>query len=265
MAWKRAVYIYFRLVTQHVKAILEYQSDFLIAMAAAMVTQVLGFIFLWVVYQRIPHIQGWEFWEVAFIYAMMFFTTGFGQLFFEGAWRISGLVNSGMLDRVLLRPVSPVLQVLGSAAGMNGLGNILVGGTMLIQSLRHVDIHWTAEKIFVGVILFFSAVVIRVSIFLASNCITFWTHAPGNAFPNMISNLSEFSKYPISIYSFIIQVFFSTLIPYAFISFFPAAYLFEKDNWHHIGLLTPLVAVYSAAAAFWIFRKGLAKYESVGN
>jgi ABC-2 type transport system permease protein len=265
MRIKRYLFIYFRLLSQHLKAILEYQADFLIAMFAAMLTQVLGFIFIWVVYLRIPDIQGWTFWEVAFIYAMMFFTTGIGQLFFEGTWRIGALINRGEFDRVLLRPVSPIVQVLGSAVGMNGLGNILIGGVMIIQALRHVDMVWTWEKTLMCLLLLLCAVAIRVSVFLASNCITFWTHAPGSAFANMISNLSEFSRYPITIYSSVIQVFFSTLIPYAFISFFPAAYLFDKGDWAYIGLFTPIVAIYSALVSRWIFYKGLNKYESVGN
>jgi ABC-2 type transport system permease protein len=261
----RSVYLYFRFISQHLKAILEYQADFVIAMAAAMLTQLLGFIFLWVVYGRIPDIQGWLFWEVAFIYAMIFFTEGFASLFFEGIWRISGLVNMGDLDRFLVRPVSPILQVLGSAVGMNGVGNLLIGGVIIFQSLQHIELDWTVGKTAFAVLLLVSAVVIRTSIYLAACSSVFWTHSPGNAFGNMMHTLSDFAKFPITIYSLGVQALIAIIVPYAFISFFPAAYIFGKSDWGPLGLLSPLVALYCAALAVWIFYRGLRKYESTGN
>lgn len=261
----RTLYIYFRLISQHIKAILEYQADFLIAMVAAMLTQVLGFIFLWVVYERIPQIQGWAFWEVAFIYAMIFFTEGFASLFFEGIWRISGLVNRGELDRLLVRPLSPILQVFGTAVGMNGIGNLLIGGVIIVQALQHIDMHWTVGKMLIALLLLISAIAIRVSIYLAACSSVFWTRSPGNAFGNMVHTLSDFAKFPISIYSLGLQALVAVIVPYAFISFFPAAYLFEKKDWGMYGLLSPLAAVYCVALSLWIFYRGLRRYESTGH
>lgn len=261
----RPIYIYFRMMSQHLKTMLEYQADFIIAMVAAMLTQVLGFIFLWVLYERIPDIQGWLFWEVAFIYAMVFFTEGFASLFFEGIWHVSGMVNRGELDRLLVRPISPVLQVLGSAVGMNGIGNLFVGGIIIFQAFRHIEVDWTLGKIGIALILLVSAVVVRTSVYFAACSTVFWTRSPGNAFGNLVHTLSDFAKFPLTIYSLGIQVLITIIVPFAFISFFPASYLFAKEDWALIGLLTPLAAIYCATLSVWIFNKGLRKYESAGN
>ncbi|KRE21102.1 ABC-2 family transporter protein [Paenibacillus sp. Soil522] len=69
---------------------------------AAALTQLLGIVFLWAVYSRIPDINGWLFWEVVFIYATIFMSEGFASLFFDGTWRLSGLVNRGDFDTFLL-------------------------------------------------------------------------------------------------------------------------------------------------------------------
>jgi ABC-2 type transport system permease protein len=257
--------LYFRFIGQHLKSILEYQSDFIIALIAAMMTQTLGFIFLWVVYQRIPEIKGWEFWEVAFIYAMIFFTEGVASFFFEGTWTISELVNRGELDRYLVRPAPIILQVLGSKVGIHGIGNMFIGGLIIFQSLTHVNLVWSLEKILIVVLLIISAICIRLAMFLASNCIAFWTQSPRNAFPFMIVSIADFAKFPMTIYSLGIQVFITIIVPYAFISFFPAAYIFEKETWSFYGLLSPLIAIYCLFISIIVFRKGLLKYESVGN
>jgi ABC-2 type transport system permease protein len=265
MTIKRSLFLYMRLMSQQLKAILEYQADFLLLIIAAGLTQVMGLIFIWVIYQKIPQIHGWDFWEVIFIYAIINFTTGVSQFFFEGTWRLGYLVNSGELDRMLLRPVPLVLQVMSCAVGMNGLGNMLVGGVMLANALSHVHIEWSWDKVVLSMVLFLSATITRTAINLVSNSLSFWTHAPNNALPMMVSSLAEFAKFPITIYSYGVQLFFSLVLPYAFVSFFPAAYLFDKDGWSWIGMLTPLAAAYCVAVGLAIFKKGVSQYEGAGS
>ncbi|MNV83511.1 hypothetical protein D3C71_1773230 [compost metagenome] len=114
-------------------------------------------------------------------------------------------------------------------------------------------------------LLFVTAVIIRVSINLAGNSAAFWIRNAGNAFPLMVHNLSDLAKYPITLFPRAIRVFVSTVLPYAFISFYPATYIFGKSGWSGWWMLAPVAALGSAAAAYGIFRFGLSRYESTGN
>ena len=62
-----------------------------------------------------------------------------------------------------------------------------------------------------------------------------------------------------------IQVFVTGLIPYAFISYFPAVYLFDKETWGLVAWLAPLVALWSVLVARFIFYRGLRRFEGAGN
>lgn len=265
MRWTRAVYIYFRLMVQHVKAILEYQADFWIAMCAAMLTQLLGIVFIWVVFAQIPEIAGWTFWEIVFLYSLIFMSEGVSSFFFNGIWLINGMVNRGEMDRFLVRPLPPVLQVMGSAFGMNGIGNLIIGSLFLIQSVRHIDAEWNWWQLVLLLVFVLSGVTIRIAVNLASNSISFWTQGPRNSFPMMIHTVSDFAKYPLTIYTTGIQLFISILVPYAFISYYPASFLLGKGEWPALGLLTPVVAAICLALSLLMFNRGLRKYESVGN
>lgn len=258
-------YLYRRLYVQQLKAILEYNKDFYILMCSAALTQVLGFVFLWVIYDRIPDINGWQFWEVTFMYAMIFLTEGIASLFFEGTWRLGRLVNMGELDRYLLRPVPVVLQVFCTGIGINGLGNLLIGSVIVWQSLVHGQVEWTAAKVLIILLLLITAVIIRVSINLAGNSAAFWIRNAGNAFPLMVHNLADLAKYPVSLFPKAVGIFISTVLPYTFISFFPATYIFGKSEWSGWWMLAPVAAIASAAGAYGIFRFGLSRYESTGN
>jgi len=262
---RRSLYLYYRLISQQLRAILEYQTDFVILMGSAVLTQLLGIVFLRVIFQRIPDINGWGFWEVAFMYAMIYVTEGIGSLLFEGTWRLGGLINRGELDKLLLRPVSPILQVLSSAVGVNGIGNIVTGSIIIWQALAHMDVSWTWDKIGITVIVLLSAVVIRIAINLASNCVNFWLHGTGNAFPQMVLNVGDFAKYPITIYPSFVRVLVAGFVPFAFISYYPAAAITGANDLAWVWALCPVVAVISACAAIGIFRIGLRSYESAGN
>ncbi|WHX47768.1 ABC-2 family transporter protein [Paenibacillus woosongensis] len=244
---------------------MEYSADFYVMIGAAAMTQITGFLFLWVVFSRIPDIQGWQFWEVAFMYAAVYVSEGMGSLFFEGTWRMLRLVNMGELDRYLVRPMPVVLQIFCTGIGINGLGNIVIGGTIMGMALSQIEIAWSPATAGMAVVLLGAAMIIRVAINLAANCSAFWIRNSGNAFPIMIHNLSEFAKYPMTIFSLGLQLFISIVVPFAFVSFVPAAALFGKATWSYLGWFSPLVALYCWGLALLLLRIGLRRYESAGN
>ena len=261
---KRNVYIYARLISQQLKAILEYQSDFWISAASGALSQILGFIFLWVVFQNIPEIDGWQFWEVVFLYAMVYFTEGFCSAFFEGIWGVGGFVNRGEFDRMLIRPAPVITQVLGSQVGMNGFGNIILGGVLITQSFIHIRIEWTLLRAGYALLILVSAVVVRMSIYLAAQSSAFWLKANSSALPFMVHTVGDFAKYPLNLFPVAVKAVICIAIPYAFVSYFPAAYIFSKEG-QIIGLFTPLAAVVFMFAAVKFFYRGLNEYDSTGN
>jgi ABC-2 type transport system permease protein len=265
MNLRRNVFLYFRFFIQQLKAIIEYETDFLITLLVAVLSQALGYIFLYVVYQRIPEINGWTFWEVTVVYALVYLSEGFVSFFFNGVWWIGGLVNRGGMDRLLLRPMSPIVQVLGTNVGMNGLGNLIFGFILIFQGLNHLDIEWSLKRIAGGILMLICAVMIRTAINLASNSVSFWMQSNRSSFPFLVHSLSDFARFPITIYSTVMQLLVSICVPYAFISFFPAAYLFDKEPWGLYAWLAPVVALYTMFGAYRLFQSGIKRYESTGN
>jgi ABC-2 type transport system permease protein len=72
------------------------------------------------------------------------------------------------------------------------------------------------------------------------------------------------ARYPLSVFGMAVQAGLTLVVPFAFIGFFPAAWLLDKQHgW--IGLLTPVVAVAWILIARTVFRKGLLRYESAGH
>jgi ABC-2 type transport system permease protein len=110
-----------------------------------------------------------------------------------------------------------------------------------------------------------SGAAIRAAISFAANCATFWLRGYGNAFPLMVFQLADFAKYPSSIFGKGIQFFVTFVVPYAFISYLPAVYLFGKEDWGWTAWFAPLVAAWCVLFARWVFYRGLRRYEGAGN
>jgi ABC-2 type transport system permease protein len=202
---------------------------------------------------------------VVLIFSMVVIAEGVGSLFFEGAWRLAWRVNQGELDYALVRPYPVVLQVMSADIGLNGLGNLLTGGALLGWALWRVDVRWSPSLAAGAVVLFVSAVLIKLSINLATNASVFWLSSPFSIFAFAVHQVGDLARYPITVYAVGVRAALTAVVPFAFVSFFPASAVLDHGDLAWAGWLTPLVAAYCVAVAALVFRRGLRRYESAGN
>jgi ABC-2 type transport system permease protein len=261
----RTARIYLRLLGAHLRALLEYESDFWIMAVATVLMQAVNVIFLAALFAKVPALNGWTFWAVVLMFGAVALAEGVGSLFFEGMWRLAWQINEGELDYFLVRPYPVVLQASSAAIGINGLSNIVTGGLMIGVALSRLDIAWSPWRAGFGVVLLASAVLIKLAINLATNSASFWLASPTPLFAFAVHQVGDLARFPLSIYPLALKAALGLVIPFAFISFFPVAYLLDVETSGRIGLLTPLVAAYCAAMALLVFRRGLRRYESAGN
>ena len=81
----------------------------------------------------------------------------------------------------------------------------------------------------------------------------------------MAYQLSNFVKYPITIYPTAIRFIVTFLIPFAFTGYYPAAYFLGREGFTKGILLTCVVAIVSFIIAYRIWVIGISKYESTGS
>lgn len=123
----------------------------------------------------------------------------------------------------------------------------------------------TYLQIIMLIVFVVSASVIRVCLNIVANSSSFWLKGSRNSLPHMVYTIWEFGKYPINIFSGAIQFILLTILPYAFMGFLPAAYMFDKPIYASVALITPVVAFIWIIISVVVFRLGLNRYESTGN
>jgi ABC-2 type transport system permease protein len=265
MSLSRTLYLYRALFVAGLKSKLNYRADTVVMAISSLLTQGIGYIFLWVVFQRMPTVAGWTLPELICVYATVFITEGFVMLFCEGLWALSWIRHRGDFDAILVRPVSPLLQVMLSSVGPNGIATIGLGAAMIWHALPQIEVEWTVWRIVAAVGLLLSAAVVRMSTVLASSAVGFWVESPYNPALPLVHSVSNFARFPLTIYGRVLHLFLIFVVPFAFVSYYPVAFVLGKESIGWIGLFTPLVALVCLFAGTALFRYGLRRYEGAGS
>jgi ABC-2 type transport system permease protein len=264
-AVRRAAFLYRRNLGAMIRSVLEYAADFWILVVAGIVTQSLGLVFITVVMARVPSINGWSFSEMVFIYGLAGVSSSIVPVAADGIWQLASMIHNGHLDYALTRPQPPMLQVMSSWVGFNGVGDMIASSAMLIWALTRVDIAWSPATVLAFVVLLLSGMALRLAMVVASNAVSFWLKMPIPMFAMTLWQVGELARYPLGIYGLAMRVLLGAAVPFAFAGFIPAAWLLDRGGYAWLGALAPLVAVAAWFFAIWIFRRGLRRYESAGH
>lgn len=248
---------------------LEYPA-FLICWAIGIPIQYLsGVWMIGVITQRFQPLNGWSFPQVAFIYGLSLLSHGLMVVLFIQTWNIEGMVIRGGFDRLLLRPMNVFYQFCVQYFNFIGLIDLITGIIIFTYGCKVSGFNWTLMNAVKILLVLAGAVMIRAAFYTITGSIAFWTKS-SRSFVNLGEVLSErTTMYPLSIYPYAIQVFFTFVIPFGFISFYPASeFLGQSDLLvlpFGFALLTPVVGALLAIVAAKVFKMGLKKYESAGS
>lgn len=261
----RLLGLYVKLQFLQFRIHMEYRLDFIIGFLGAFIKHLTGFIFLWGLFTAIPEVQGWDLWEMAFLYGLMVVPRGLVELLFDGTWRLRLLINTGEFDRVLLRPMSPLVQVFTQIFTVHSFGTTGLGFIILIYVSHQVGIVWTVGKLLYLLITLVSSTAIISSINLMTNCIGFWEPSATSTVPFMVANTTELAKFPLSIYSPALQFLFSWILPFAFISYYPGILLLDRPETTWVSYISMLPALILMGIANLVWRVGMTRYQSSGH
>jgi ABC-2 type transport system permease protein len=262
---RRGLFLYRRNLGAVTRSVLEYAADFWILIVSGIVTESLGLVFLGVVMARVPHINGWSFPEMVFIYGLAGLSAGVVPVFADGIWQLSNRIHSGELDYALTRPYPPLLQVMSAWVGFNGVGDTIASAALVGWALTRVAISWSPGMVVAFIVLTISGMALRVALAVASNAVSFWLKMPIPMFAMALWQVGELARYPLGIYGLTMRVLLGAAVPFAFAGFFPAAWMLDRGGYAWLGVFAPFVAVAAWVAAVWIFRRGLRRYESAGH
>ncbi len=216
-------------------------------------------------FSKVKALDGWSFEQVLFIYAFSLVPLGMFNIVSVNLYRFSDqYIIQGKFDRVLLRPVDTLAQVIFESFNVSGLNEILLGIVVMAYAGMKLGLDFGVQEILTLAILAPSASLVYMGVFLAITSVSFW-HEDRMGLAPPVYNIIRFSRYPITIYSLPIRIFLTFVLPFAWVAFFPAAWFLGSEEFGRLALLTPLVGLVVFGGSLLIWKRGVRNYASTGS
>lgn len=264
-----ALQLYRRYISVSIRSQLQYRASAIMQSLGAFMITATEFLGILALFDRFGQIRGWTLPEIALFYGMVSVSWAICDAMGRGFEVFGQIVKAGDFDRILLRPRSTVLQLLGYEFTVRRVGRLLQGIAVLIYAIVALDIDWSVPR----VLLMFGAIAGTICVFMGIIILqatsAFWTTETVELWNAFTYGGLTMSQYPLSIYRSWFRKAFTYVIPLGCGNYLPGLAILG----HPDPMGTPVVAQWLAPLAGPVFlgislvvwRFGQRKYTSTGS
>lgn len=256
--------VYGLLCKLHFQARLQFRSDFFIGLVGILVTNIAGFMTIWLVFRTTNSIAGWDVNEIIFMYSFVLLATLPFQLCFENLWQLGDRLVDGSFIKYYFRPLNLLFYYIAETLDIKSVGQLAIGVFAMFYVTQALSLDWDLYFTLKFVLLYLSASLTLIAIMLMLSGIGFWTGH--STFAMLIGfKLKDFSQYPIDIYNGLMKFVLSVMIPVGFVSFYPASALLHESERAIYLLITPCVSVVFFILSYKFWMLGAKRYSGTGS
>ncbi len=228
MPWSRYVHVLKLFWAAAIAAELEYRLNFLIA-ALSSLCGLAGSLFgLFLFYRGDYAFQGWTWAEALIVLGMFTLLQGFSATFLApNLNRIVRHIQQGTLDYVLLKPISSQFWLSTHTISPWGLPDLLFGGAIVGYAGGQLGLGWQAYL--AGLLPLGCGFVILYSLWFMLGAMSIWFVKIYNV-TEVLRGLLEAGRFPIAAYPMSYRLFFTFVVPVAFLTTVPAETLLQRGN-----------------------------------
>jgi ABC-2 type transport system permease protein len=235
-----------------IAAELEYRLNFLLA-ALSSSGGLAGSLFgLFLFYRTGYTFQGWGWAEALVVLGVFTLFQGFSSTFL--APNLNGIVRqvqSGTLDFVLLKPIPSQLWLSTRTLSPWGLPDLILGCCLILYAGTQLNLSW--DNYLLSLIPLACGCVILYSLWFMLGATSIWFVKIYNV-TEVLRGLLEAGRFPMVAYPMAYRIFFTFVVPVAFLTTVPSEVLLGRGQLSWImgaGFLA--LGLLLAASAFWRF------------
>lgn len=251
-------------LAQRVKVRLAYRADFVVNALGEVLLAGVGILFLGTLFSHVESLGGWTAAEVLFCWGFAETVVGLFFIAFNGLYSLNQrYILGGELDRALLRPVDPYLQVLLDNLSLEDVPIAALG--LAVMAFAAADLPpipmW---KLALLPLFLASATAVLGGLLTALASVGFHLQHRGTAV-GLVFQLSTFNRYPVDLFARPLRWLLTYVLPLAFAGFYPAVFFLDRPEWAWFALAQPLVGLGCIVAGYAAWRAGLERYTSAGS
>lgn len=256
--------LYFNSLALHLKSELEYRMSFIISFLSQILIFFTYYFVIIALFSKFNNIKGFTLYEVLLCFSIIQFGFAFNEVFARGIDKFDKLIIEGGFDRLLLRPKNLILQVLCSDGDFVKVSRLIQAIIVLVIALINLKVEITFLKVICLILMLMASCVIFFGIFLLAASYCFMT-VQGLEVRNVFTDGGKhMAQYPIGVFKKGFVFFFTFIIPYAFVNYYPLLYFIGRND-NILYAFSPIVVFLYLIPCFIVFYMGVKKYESSGS
>jgi ABC-2 type transport system permease protein len=243
-----------------------YRLNFFLMTVAVVMQMILTLAFVRVIYGYINNLSGWNYHQALMVAASYMIIEGLLWATCSYLMAITVQVRTGTLDILMVKPMDTQILVSIWQGDPEDWARVVTAIAIFIYVVPGLHLSGMAFAINLGFYLYLivCAYLILYSITLVIRSLSFWLTDSGNLF-YIAESITRMSQYPTDIFfQRFAKIFFSSIIPIAFIATVPAKIFIFGPDWRLMLYATCLAAIFTASSRmFWKFA--LKHYTSASS
>lgn len=243
---------------------LAYKANFIISILGMLLGDFIGPLVAIIIYSTTLGIPGWSLDQFLLFQGTYTLVFGLGHVLCLGFfYTVYEAVERGEFDKYLLKPYNSWLYIMAIGIDWDGSPEVLFGAALTAYAMiqLHTNIisaGFLAYLLLVAVGVLFQYTIITL---IASGS---FLAVKNEALMQTFYKLSDFARYPLSVYGVGLRFFLTFLFPVAISAFYPAEALLRGMSISNIVLvIVPVIVLF--AASLWMWNMTIRKYSSAGG
>ena len=258
--------LYFRYFRISVRSQLIYRSSFILQTIGHFLVTGIEFFGMWALFARFGNLRGWALPEVAFFYGTVNIAFAIADGLGRGFDLFSGFVKNGDFDRLLLRPRSTALQLLGHELTLRRVGRLTQGLVVLIWAASAGNVTWSAPVFLLLGLSICGAAALFLGLYVLQATLSFWTVETLEIMNTMTYGGVETAQYPLELYRGWFRKLFTYVVPLAAVTYYPLSLILERPGATLLtGWISPLAGFAFLLLTAPVWRFGVRHYTSTGS
>lgn len=260
-----AIRLYARYLAVSIRGQRQYPASFIATSVGAFASTITDFLGIWALFARFHRLDTWRFEDVALLYGVVSVGFALADSLTRG-FDIFGeqFVKTGDFDRLLVRPRSTILQLLGYELRLTRIGRLGQGLLAAGIGIHLSQIEWTPAAWAILAFAVLGGIALFSGILILQATLAFWTVESLEMANTLTYGGVEAGQYPMDIYARWFRDFLVYIVPIACISYFPVSAVLGRVDLLPYAL-TPVFGFVFLGVALWAWRFGVRHYTSTGS
>ena len=266
---QRYLKLSFLLAGAYVRSRLQYRLSFWMMCIAIVAGEACMVGLLGALLSKFRALDGWTLAEIVFLYGLA--NLAYSLMHISGSQLddFDRYIVRGELDTVLIKPVPPLFYILASRVELHHAARALTSVAIFILALNLAHIRWSMSVAVFTVTTVLCGGAIMFALLLVSATVALWTTKSGKLTDLLITATKEAATFPISIYPLAVRLVLTFILPVAFVTYYPAQRLLQKEEFLGMPELfqfgAPVVALVMLGVGYLFWFYGLRRYQSTGS